>query len=109
MLAGFSRADRVLGVHRVGQRYVDSINGRVVRNLIEVFVVVNGAWRNAVLGRNPLRLVAMAAHQPGDLGGGGVAHTGHEVTGDAAESDNAVAGLPRGRGPGMQILDKPGC
>ena len=108
VFAGFGRADRVLGVHRVGQCHIDRLDGRVVRDFIEVLVIVDGACRNPVLGRDPLRLVAMAAYEPGDLGGGGAAHGRHEVTGDAAEADDAVAGLPRG-GLGMQIRDKPSC
>ena len=96
-------------MHRVGQRHIDGIDGRVVRDLVEVFVVVDGACRNAVLGRDPLGLVAMAADQPGDLRVGSAAHGRHEVTRDAAEADDAVAGLPRGGGSGMEIRDKPRC
>jgi len=80
-----------------------------VRDFIEVFVVVDGACSNAVLSCHPLGLVAMAAYKPGDLRGGSAAHGGHEMTRDAAEADNAVAGLPRGGGPGSQIRDKSNC
>ena len=52
------------------QGHIDRIDGRVVRDFIKVFVVVDRTCRNAVLGRNPLRLVAVAADEPSDLEGG---------------------------------------
>ncbi len=93
VLAGLGGADGVLGVHGVGQRDVDGVDGGIVRNLVEVFVVVDGTGGNVVLGRDAIGLVAMTADERGDLRVGGVARAGHEVTGDAAEADDGVAGL----------------
>ena len=52
------------------QGHIDRIDGRVVRDFIKVFVVVDRTCRNAALGRNPLRLVAVAADEPSDQEGG---------------------------------------
>src|SRR5208337_719293 len=79
VLAGFGGADGVLGVHGVGQRDVDGVDGGVVRDFVEVFVVVNGAGRDAVLGGDAVGLVAMAADEGGGLRVGGIQRPAHEV------------------------------
>ena len=76
MLAGLGGADGVLGVHGVGQRDVDGVDGGVVRDLVEVFVAVDGVGGDAVFGGDAVGFVAMAADQAGDLGVGGVEQPG---------------------------------
>src|SRR5258707_10330416 len=97
MLSGFGRADGVFGMHRVWQRDINSIDGGIVGDLVEVFVAINGAWRNVVFGCNALRFIAMTTDQRSDLRVAGVAHSGHEVAGDSAKPDDGVAGFLLGR------------
>ena len=96
VLAGLGGADGVLGVHGVGQRDVDGVDGGVARDLVEVFVVVDGAGGDAVLGGDAVGLVAMAADQAGDGGVGGGEGAAHEMVGDAAQADDGVADFARG-------------
>src|SRR6266568_4464318 len=93
MLSSFGRADGVFGMHRVWQRDIHSVDGGIVCDLVEVLVAVYGACRNLVLGCDALRFVAMPTDQCSDLGVGGVAHSGHEMAGDAAKTDDGVANL----------------
>ncbi len=98
VLAGLGGADGVLGVHGVGQGDVDGVDGGVVGDFVEVFVVVDGAGGDAVLGGDAGGFVAMAADKRGDLGVGGELDAGHEVAGDAAETDDGVADFAVGGG-----------
>ena len=91
VLAGLGGADGEVGVHGVGQGYVNGIDGGVVEDVVEVFVVVDGVGRYAVLGGDAIGLVAMAADQGGDFGVGGVLDAAHEDAGDAAQADDGVA------------------
>ena len=67
VLAGLERADRVLGVHAVGQHDVDGLDVRVVGDLVEVLVVVDVLRIDAVDLREPRRLLRAAADEGDDL------------------------------------------
>ncbi len=93
MLAGLGGADGVFGMHGIRQRNIDRIDGGIVRDLVEVLVVVDGSGRHVVLGRDAFGFVAMSADQGGDLRVGGAPRSRHEVACDAAESDYGIADL----------------
>jgi hypothetical protein len=103
VLAGFGGADGVLGVHVVGERDVDGVDGLVVADFVHVFVAVDGGCGDAVLGGDFGGFVGMAADEAGDGGVRTLLDAAHEVVGDAAETDDAVAGfLGGGLGIGFE-------
>ena len=91
VLACLGGADGVLGVHAVGKGDVDGVDGGVGGDAVEVFVAVDGLAGDAVLGGDTLGFVAMAADEAGDSGVLGVFCAFEEVSGDAAEADDAIA------------------
>ena len=93
VFAGLGGADGVFGVHGVWERDIDCIDGGVVRDLVKVFVVIDGVSRDVVLCGDAVGLVAMAADECGDLRVGGIENAAHEVICDASEADDGVTGL----------------
>ena len=93
VLAGLCGADGVFGVHGVGQRHVDRVHVGVVRDLVEVLVVIDRSGGHAVVRGDAVGFVAMAANQSGDPRVGGETGGGQEVVGDSAEADDGVVGL----------------
>src|SRR3546814_16575481 len=85
MLAGLRGADRVFGVHRIGQADVDDIDVGIVGDRIEIRVIVDVAGGEAVFGRDALGLGAIAADEAGEAAVGAVREFGD----DAAEAVTA--------------------
>ena len=103
VLAGFGGADGVFGVHGVRQGDVDGIDGGVVGDVVEVFIVVDGGGRDVVLRSDAGGFFGVTADEGGDAGVGGEQGAGEEVGGDLAEADYGVADLAiwiRGGGRG---------
>ena len=63
MLAGLVPANRVLGMHAVGQHDVDDVDFRIVLERVVVLIVVDILRVHAVAQRQLVRLVGMAADQ----------------------------------------------
>src|SRR3546814_13052353 len=102
MLAGLRGADRVFGVHRIGQADVDDIDVGIVGDRIEIRVIVDVAGGEAVFGRDALGLGAIAAVEAGEAAVGAV----REFGADAAE---AVTAEPAHRITGRAALWLPGA
>ena len=97
MLAGLGGADGVFGVHAVGQPDVDGIDLGIVRDLVEVLVVVDRFVRDSVELLKFRRLLrGVAADQRGDLAVRGERAGLHEDGRDIAKADGREAQGRRG-------------
>ena len=65
MLAGAKRADREVGVERVGKDDVDDLDPRILGDAVEVVITVDAVLRHAILGGDAAGLFAIAADQSG--------------------------------------------
>ena len=78
-------------MHGIGESDIDSVDGGIVHDLVELFVAIDGGCGDVVLGGDFFGFVAVSADECGDLGVGGGVGAGDEVAGDAAESNDGVA------------------
>src|SRR3546814_18737552 len=110
MLAGLRGADRVFGVHRIGQADVDDIDVGIVGDRIEIRVIVDVAGGGAVFGRDPLGLGAIAADDAGEAAGGAVRAFGDDAAAAVtAETDPRITESDALRlpGPGAGAGNRP--
>ena len=63
MFAGLVPSNRVLGVHPVGQHYINDVDFRIVPDRIVVLIVVDVLRVHSVAQRQLVRFVGMAADQ----------------------------------------------
>jgi hypothetical protein len=93
MLAGLEGADRVLGVHRVGEHDVNDVDLRVVLECVVVLVVVDVLRVESVLFDDRRRLLGGVAADEGDeLRVLALGEAGDDlVFREAANADDAVA------------------
>ena len=97
MFAGLVRADRVFGVHRVGQHDIDDVDVRIVADPVIGLVAVPVRLGDAVLGAVFLQLGGGAAHQRLEFGELAVLEIGEDLLGGViAEADHRIAELALG-------------
>src|SRR5438128_2599036 len=75
-------------MHRVRQSDINCLHRLIVADAIEVLVAIDRVLGNAILRRDALGLVTMAADQSCDLTALRLLHTPHEMVGDDTQPDN---------------------
>lgn len=107
MLACPGTALDKLRVHAVRQDYIDDLNIGVVSELIEAFVVVQAALRDAVLGGDFAGLLPIATDERGDTAILAFAEGGKDlVEGKRAKADDGVAGALGWRFEGTRVFSE---
>jgi hypothetical protein len=113
MLARLERADRIFGMHAVGQHDIDQVDVGIVRDPVIVAIVVAVRPGDAILRAELLELGRRAAHQPTQLGKGAVLHARHDLVGRViAQPHDRIAELAPALRPGrhaQRVRGEPGA